>query len=158
MSKNRYKDGKSKREPGRFLALPAAVTNSPAFVRLSPYAVKLLIDIGSQYKGHNNGDLCAAWKIMKPRGWRSEATLHKAKQELLNANFITEMRKGRRPNVCALYALTWLDLDPSDKHDFGKGGFQRGAWKTPEPLVKPAPKARGKIATLTTPPMILKAA
>jgi hypothetical protein len=162
LSKDRYKDAKAKRERGAFLALPAIVLNSQAYANLSPYAVKLLIDIGCQYKGNNNGDLCAAWKVMKPKGWRSEETLHKAKQELLRAQFIVEMRKGRRPNVCSLFALTWLKLDPSDKHDFGPRGFKFGAWKEQEPLppLKPPSllKQESKNTALATLSVALKAA
>jgi hypothetical protein len=55
-----------------FVALPYSVLNSPLFIALSSYAVKLLIDVAAQYRGDNNGDLCIAWKLMKPRGWRSE--------------------------------------------------------------------------------------
>lgn len=162
MSKNRYKEAQAKRERGAFLALPHAVLHSQAFANLSPYAVKLLIDIGSQFKGNNNGDLCAAWKVMKPKGWRSEDTLHKAKHELQRAGFIVEMRKGRRPNVCSLYALTWQRLDPNDKHDFGPRGFEFGAWKTQEPLPPLKPRSVSKKAAenaaLTTSPVELMAA
>ena len=65
--------------------LPRELIDHPAFLRLSAHAKALLIDLGAQYRGDNNGDLGCAWKLMKPRGWRSEATLHKAKQELLHA-------------------------------------------------------------------------
>lgn len=48
-----------------FVALPYSVLNSPLFVALSPYAVKLLIDVAAQYRGDNNGDLSIAWKLME---------------------------------------------------------------------------------------------
>lgn len=118
-----------------FLALPRSVMESPQFIALPPHAVKLLIDLGAQYRGDNNGDLSAAWKLMKPRGWHSEATLAKAKRALLDAGFIFEARKGYRPNVCSLYALTWLDIDASPKHDGGPAAFTRGAYRFKAPLV-----------------------
>jgi hypothetical protein len=106
-----------------------------AFVALSPHAVKLLIDVAAQYRGDNNGDLSLAWKLMKPRGWRSEATLHKVKRELLEAGFLYETRKGQRPNLCSLFALTWHPLDASDKFDPGaKAGFTRGEYRFKVPL------------------------
>ena len=140
----RFKSGKSKRESGAFLALPVSVLHSQAYAGLSPYAAKLLLDIGSQYRGDNNGDLSAAWKLMKPKGWRSEATLNKAKRELLQAGFIVETRIGRRPNLCTLYALTWLALDPCDKHEMTPAGFKFGAWRMNEPVppLCPRPKYR----------------
>ena len=161
MGGKRYKHGKTKRERGAFLAIPVAVLNSRAYAQLSPYAVKLLLDLGSQYRGDNNGDLSAAWKLMQPKGWRSEETLAKAKQELIRAGFIIEMRKGHRPNVCSLYALTWHALDQSSKHDAGPGTFVFGAWKTSEPLpqIKPRlPIHGGEIAPLTTPAVAVEVA
>jgi len=134
MSRRDYRDGKRKRERGPFLAVPAVVLNSQSYARLSSHAVKLLLDLGSQYRGDNNGDLSAAWKLMGPRGWRSEETLHNAKQELLRARFIVEMRKGARPNKCSLYALTWHGLDPSPKYDVAVTTFVFGAWKAEEPV------------------------
>ena len=65
MARNRHKGN---RIGGPFLALPRDVIDHPAFLRLSAYAKALLIDLGAQYKGDNNGDLCCAWKVMKPRG------------------------------------------------------------------------------------------
>jgi hypothetical protein len=64
MARNRYKGN---RIGGPFLALPRDVINHAAFLRLSPFAKSLLIDLGAQYKGDNNGDLSCAWKVMKPR-------------------------------------------------------------------------------------------
>lgn len=125
---------------GGFLALPHAVSHSIAYRNLSAIAVKLLIDIGSQYKGNNNGDLTAAWKIMQPRGWKSQDTLNRAKKELLDAGFIAETRKGKLPNTCSLYGLTWLDLNPSEKHDYKPYAFPKGAWTKP-PTLKPVKKS-----------------
>lgn len=118
-----------------FLAVPYSVLNSPLFPSLSPHAVKLLIDVAAQYRGDNNGDLSIAWKLMQPRGWRSEATLHKVKRELLMAGFLYESRKGRRPNTCSLFALTWAAFDDSDKYDPGaRAGFTRGEYRFKAPL------------------------
>ncbi len=126
----------------QFLALPYSVLQSKSFITLSAKAVKLLIDLAAQYRGDNNGDLAAAWKLMRPRGWRSEDTLNKAKQELLSSELIYEARKGRRPNVCSLYALTWFELNLSAKHDYtARSGFKRGAYRLREPLVMAHPKA-----------------
>jgi hypothetical protein len=114
--------------PGGFLLLPSALLNCPKFRVLSSSGVKLLIDVASQYNGKNNGDLCAAWKVMKPKGWRSEATLNRAKVELLAAGFIAETRMGRRPNLCSLYGITWQPLNPNPKLEVTPGSFPVGAW------------------------------
>ena len=140
-----------------FLALPYSVLNSPLFLALTPHAVKLLLDVAAQYRGDNNGDLAMAWKLMKPRGWRSEATLHKAKNELLDAGFLYETRKGRRPNVCSLFALTWPMLDKNDKFDPGAAaGFIRGEFRFKAPL-KVIARA-GKHAAPTSHAVVARAA
>ena len=108
--------------------------------------------MASAYNGRNNGDLAAAWKLMQPRGWNSETTLHKAKKELIAAGFIIEMRKGKRPNSCSLFALTWRPLNPSPKHDFGPNGFQAYAYLKKS---QPAPATRVQAAgAVLTPPAV----
>lgn len=104
---------------GRFLALPHAVINSGNFIALSAKAVKLLMDIGVQYAGGNNGDLQATWSYMKTRGWKSRDTLNAALQELLHYGFIEKTRQGYM-NVCSLFALTWRPIDDrTEKYDAG---------------------------------------
>ena len=104
---------------GRFMAIPHDVVSCPAFIDLPAQAVKLLIDIAAQDRGNNNGDFTTAWKIMSTKGWRSEATLAKAKRALIDGGFLYETRKGRLPNTCSLYAVTWYPLDVSSKFDLG---------------------------------------
>lgn len=145
MARNRHKGNKIGEG---FVALPYSVLNSPIFLALSPHAVKLLIDVAAQYRGDNNGDLSVAWKLMQPRGWRSEATLHKVKRELLEAGFLYETRKGRRPNLCSLFALTWPLLDDSDKFDPGaKAGFIRSEYRFKAPLTVVAGGAKNASPT-----------
>lgn len=147
----------SKRHKGNrigegFVALPYSVLNSPLFLALSPHALKLLLDVAAQYRGDNNGDLSAAWKLMQPRGWRSEATLHKAKHELLDAGFLFEARKGYRPNTCSLFALTWFALDDNPKFDAGaKARFTRGEFRFKTPLTVISMSPQG--AALTPAPV-----
>lgn len=145
MARKRHKGNRAD-EP--FVRLPYSVLNSPQFTGLTPHAVKLLIDVAAQYRGDNNGDLCVAWKVMQPRGWRSETTLHKVKRELIEAGFLYETRKGQRPNVCSLFALTFFVLDGSDKFDpWAKAGFRRGEYRFKGPLVPvPSRRARGPIS------------
>lgn len=138
------KSRKARQFSGGFLALPHAVTNSVAFRGLPAIAVKLLIDIGSQYNGRNNGDLSIPWKLMRSRGWKSEETLHKAKRLLLEAGFIAETRKGRRPNLCTLFGVTWLPVNPSPKHDIKPWAFPFGEWSRPRPVI-------GQSAGVSTP-------
>jgi hypothetical protein len=131
-----------------FVALPYSVLNSPLFIGLSPHAVKLLIDVAAQYRGDNNGDLSVAWKLMQPRGWRSEATLHKVKRELIDAGFLYETRKGKRPNLCSLFALTWPALDDCHKFDpEAKAGFTRNEFRFKVPLAGPTVPRSANVTT-----------
>lgn len=130
MAKSRYKNAHEKRDSGGHVAIPFAVLNGMAYISLSAHARMLLVDFAAQYRGDNNGDLCAAWKIMKLRGWKSEDTLAKAKAELLEARLIVETRKGARPNKCSLYGLTWYALDNcGGKLEITAQSFPRGAYK-----------------------------
>jgi hypothetical protein len=131
----RWKDAETKRDSGRFIQLPLSVLNGRAYLDCSPHARMLLIDLVAQYHGNNNGDLACPWKWMKPRGWRSEATLNKAKKELLESGLIVETRMGARPNKCSLYALTCFALDENPKLEITNRSFPRGKYKLKDPVV-----------------------
>ena len=129
------------RDGGRFLALPHAVIQSPAYRRLSVYARALLIDIAMQYTRDDNGRLLCSTAFMKPLGWTSQGTLQKAKAELLAAGFIYETVKGQRPHKASWYAVTWLPLDRIQGYDEGAfEGFVRSAYTLHDPLPQPAGK------------------
>ncbi len=147
MARNsKHKDAKLKRDGGSFFAIPASVLNGAAYLGLNAYAKSLLFDLLVQYRGDNNGDLCAAWKVMRVRGWKSEETLDKAKRALLESGLIVETRKGARPNKCSLYALTWQALDDcAGKLDMPVQSFPRGLYKMKDPV-----QPLGKITRLTT--------
>lgn len=114
---------------GGFLALPHKILESPSYRGLSAQAVKLLCDIGGQYRGKNNGDLCASWRVMQPRGWRSRDTLSRALRGLLNGHLIELTRQGGM-NACSLYALTWLQIDDcKGKLDVPATSKASGLWK-----------------------------
>ena len=96
-----------------FLSLPHHVLNHENFRCLSPRATKLAIDIAAQYRGSNNGDLCAPLSLMRDRGWNSSDQLFKAKKELVEKGLIRVSRQGGL-NKCNLYALTWFPIDECD--------------------------------------------
>jgi len=128
MTRTRHKL-KGRVDGGGFLMLPHAVMDSPRYAGLSGSAVKLLADLGRQYRGHNNGDLSAAWKIMQPRGWKSRDTLSRALAELLAAGMIEKTRQGGL-HLCSLFALTWHAIDEcSGKLDVPPTRVASGLWK-----------------------------
>jgi hypothetical protein len=107
-SRKRNKKGES------FAGIPRAVMDNPDYKSLSGNGVKLLVELAYQYRGHNNGDLATAFRVLKTRGWRSRQTIDRAKIELLKHELILQTREGRFLNPggrCALYALAWASID-----------------------------------------------
>lgn len=110
MAKDKREQATGKKGRSGYLNLPAHVINSDAYRGLDGWAVKMLVDIGAQFYGSNNGDLCAPWSILRHRGWRSKGTIDGALSSLLEAGLIEQTRQGGR-NRCSLYALTWRPID-----------------------------------------------
>jgi len=94
-----------------FFHLPDALTAKPEFFSLSGKACKLLIDIGRQYNGHNNGDLSCTLSMLKSRGWNSNSQLTKSRNELLEAGLISQTKQGGLGIGPNLYAITWQAID-----------------------------------------------
>jgi hypothetical protein len=105
---------KYNKSKGHFAGLPDPVMMHPDYTELSFSAKALLFEFALQYRGKNNGKLCAIYAQLKKRGWRSEATLRKSLKELGNANLIVVTKigmygnGGRKPNY---YAITWQSVD-----------------------------------------------
>lgn len=114
MSRSReraLKAAKQARGNGAFLPFRLDVLRSAALASLSPYGSKLLLDIASQWSLGRNGDASVAFeKVLRARGWRSKATLHKALKELVASGLIVQTRQGSL-HECSLYALGWLAID-----------------------------------------------
>ncbi len=130
--KKRERSGKSApsgRDAGGFIALPWAVIDSPAYMKLSLHAKCLLIEVARQFVKNNNGRLLLSMRYLKTRGWNSCAMVSKAKKELLDGGFIFETVKGHRPNKASWYAITWQTLDKLNGYDSGAElCFRRGAY------------------------------
>ena len=105
------KSAKEARGGGAFLPFRVDVLRSQALATLSPYAAKLLLDLARQRQLGRNGDASAAFEnVLRARGWRSKATLHKALKELRHSGLIVQTRQGSL-HQCSLYALGWLAID-----------------------------------------------
>jgi len=123
----------NRKEFGNFFALPHRVMASKNYVRLSSHAIRLLNELGLQYYGKNNGDLCATWSMMEKRGWRSRSTLYKAINELSYYGFICKSRFGGR-HKATLYALTWNKVDECNgKLDIPATVAPLGGWMEEKP-------------------------
>ncbi len=131
----RWRHEREKRDGGAFVAIPLSVLDSVAFREATPHAKALLMDLCSQLRADNNGDLSAAWSIMQERGWNSQTTLLKAKRELVKRGLIIETRMGARPNKASLYAVSWRALDEcGGKLDIRPQSFERGKYRLMDPI------------------------
>ena len=101
---------KGRRTTSFFVMFPYHVLDNAVFKTLSTRATKLVMDLAAQYRGHNNGDLCAPLSLMRERGWNSSDQLEKAKKELIEKDVILVARQGGF-NKANLYALTWFPID-----------------------------------------------
>lgn len=119
---------KGRREDKRYFGIPYSVTESINFIRMNATANKLLIDIGRQFYGCNNGDLCATYSEMQLRGWKSKDTLNDALAELRHYGMIVQTQYGGL-NCTSLYALAWLKVDKASKESEVKVGQVPGNWK-----------------------------
>ena len=115
---------KGRQTTSPFVMFPYHVLGHPNFKTLSTKATKLVMDLAAQYRGHNNGDLCAPLSLMRERGWNSSDQLQKAKKELIERDVILVARQGGR-NKANLYALTWFPINECN------GKLDIAATKTP---------------------------
>ena len=112
-----------------FLRLEKRNLDSKQWSALSPKAVKMFIDISSQYNGSNNGDLSAPWSKMRARGWRSKGTLQDALSELVATGWVRKTRQGGK-HRCNLYAVTIFPIDEcKGKHDARPTTTAPNDWK-----------------------------
>lgn len=108
-------DKRRQRQKGRhnrvsFAGIPREVMDRQNYKNLSGSAVKVLMILSYQFKGHNNGDLCAAWSLMKKHGMKSRDTLSRAILDLIDSGMIDKTRQGGL-HQCSLYAVTWHPID-----------------------------------------------
>jgi len=130
----RRKFNNEKGERGSYAAFYHCVLESQAIKKLSAHAVKLLVDLMVQYKGNNNGDLCATFSAMQKRNWHSKGTLNRAIKELLEAGLIEISRQGGR-HQCSLFAITFYAVDECNgKLDITSTVTPKSLWREHEPL------------------------
>lgn len=140
---------KGRRNGHHYSQLIHAYFESPEYAELSPRAVKALIDIYCQYRGANNGDLCATFSVMRARGWRSKDQLAKALDELIDKGWLMITRQGGR-NIPMLYAVTFMAIDAcGGKLDTQPTTSPPHLWKRPLVYSAPVislPRSTGQVA------------
>lgn len=144
--RSRFERNKGRRTSGTFSMLIHDYFTSPEYAELSPRALKALIDLYCQFRGGNNGDLCAAWKLMKARGWTSKDQLAKAIAELLERGWISVTRQGGR-RIPTLYAVGWLGIDQcGGKLDVRPNPVPAMTWRRASSTVISLPRRAGQSA------------
>lgn len=149
--RDRKKSARASRDVGGFAAIPWSVLDSHAYQTLSHPAKALLMEIARQYHGNDNGRMITTLAYLKPRGWTSNDTIHRAKHELLEKGLIYETVKGCRPNKASWYAATWWAIDKLDGYDAGaEAGFVRSAYsdmklKKVKPLIRDPAQKHGQL-------------
>ncbi len=143
--KSRRPKATGKGQSYSFVQFPHHMLQHARFCALSGRAVKALLYLASQYKGQNNGDLQATFKLARAAGWASAANLADGLRELEDAGFIIRTRQGGR-NRCSLFALAWFAIDEcGGKHDMAPTRVAPNDWRHDEngtpPAVQCAPPA-----------------
>lgn len=123
-----YEKSKGRKSNESYFGIPKQVLEHENFIKLSPYAIKLLTDLGRQYKGFNNGDLCATWIFMREKGWKSKDTLNDSLRELEYYGLIVQTQIGGL-NRASLYAFAWRKIDKAEKISGWKVGERPNTWK-----------------------------
>ena len=141
-----YSGAKGRGGEKGYLGLPKEIIEHENFTKLSAYGNKLIIDLGQQYRGKNNGDLCATWVFMVERGWKSKDTLNNALRELEYYGLIVQTQAGGL-NKPSLYALTWKRIDKADKNSEWKVGDRPRNWKQAKRLFETPSKKRNRKKT-----------
>lgn len=132
--RSRKERSRNKWGGGHFVGLPRRFIESHTLASLSPYGCKLLLDLLGSYSGLNNGNLSAAWTLMRRRGWKSKATLWKAIRELTERGILVRTRHGNRRQP-HLYCLSMYCVDETrHKLDIGPTTAPLNTWLRDEPL------------------------
>lgn len=95
----------------RFACLPHALLLHPSFQELSGGSVKVLLALLAGYIGRNNGHLTATHARMKNFGFNSKESIARGLKELIASGYIVRTR-AQRHRLPALYAITWLPINP----------------------------------------------
>jgi len=126
------KKGRSESK-GAYFGIPKTVMNHSNFYRLSGNATKLLLWLGKQFNGFNNGDLSATWSQVQNYGFRSKSTLAESRAELLHYRMVIIARHGGT-NKPTLYALSWIPIhECNGKLDIDVTKTPCGGWKEIQP-------------------------
>lgn len=140
-----------------FAGFPFAMLESSNYSRLTAFGKALLLDLRSQFKGSQNGNIDATWsRLSQQNCWRSKGTLNWAIQELLHYGFITRTQKGKRlggTHFPSLYALTWEPINELPRQGIRGTTIASHEWQTPKSVWQRSKRSR-KRKTPATPTVL----
>ena len=113
MAKNRklVKDnGWAEINGGSAFIIPLSCLRHENMLRLSRHGCKLLLDLGRQYTGFNNGYLCVTPSLLLKQGWSSATTIWEAVAECEHYGLLVKTQQGGR-NRPSYYAITWRKIN-----------------------------------------------
>jgi hypothetical protein len=116
---------------GRFLALPADMLKTPAWLSLGAAARAALVQVGARYNGANNGYLAASIRDLAAECNLAKDTANKAVRELVARGFLEVVQEGSfsfKKRHAAEYRLTWRPCDRT------RTPPSRAYLRPPEPL------------------------
>jgi hypothetical protein len=149
--RSRFKGRRERKE--RFALIPCEVIHSENWAHASKPCRALIVDVASQYQGHNNGDLTASITVLRPLGWTSPGTIKALLREATYYGLLVQTRQGGLLIGASLYALGWKPVNACiDRKthvckldDPTMVGVTPGRWRVPQP--KYQRPARKKSAT-----------
>jgi len=150
MTRERWKVTGRRDRKARFALIPLEVIHSPNWSRASKPCRALIVDIASQYNGHNNGDLTASITVMRPLGWTSPGTIKALLQEADYYGLLVQTRQGGLLVGASLYALGWkpvdVCVDPRTRvcklDDPTMVGVTPGRWQVPQAKYQRPPRKK----------------
>ena len=102
------------KKSANFAGIPRHIVEHSSFKSLGYSACTLLILLGYQYRGKNNGNLVITWSFMKD-WFGSNTTMYRARDSLYKAGFIVFNayggKSGNGTKLPHLYAITWASID-----------------------------------------------
>ncbi|MGH8110457.1 MAG: hypothetical protein ACREPL_00730 [Rhodanobacteraceae bacterium] len=150
MTRERWKyTGRADRKK-RFALIPHEVIHSENWSRASKPCRALIVDLASQYSGHNNGDLAASITVLRPLGWTSPGTIKALLTEAIYYGLLVRARQGGLWIGASLYALGWQRVDACvdlrthvcKLDDPSMVGVTPGGWRTPQPKYRRPPRKK----------------
>lgn len=137
---------------GQAFIIPLDCLRHENLARLSPKGCKLLLTLGRQFSGFNNGYLCVTPSVLLKQGWSSASTIWEAVAECEHYGLIEKTQQGGR-NRPSYYALTWRRIHKIENRaplDAGPTLKPSNEWLNPKPSYQKPSRKKSTPATAST--------